>query len=120
MKLKRWQFILSFALLAGLLISAAGSALANNTAPAAAPALVRSENSVLAPHPFYYLFVPGTALRPRESGAPWADDGSGGCIYSTTSAGVVFNVDVSFRKGLALIICAYSIMTPRPQILLPG
>ncbi|HOD06377.1 MAG TPA: hypothetical protein PKH92_15125 [Anaerolineaceae bacterium] len=102
MKLKRWQFILSFALLAGLLISAVGSALANNTAPAAAPALVRSENSVLAPHPYYYLFVPGTALRPRESGAPWADDGSGGCIYSTTSAGVVFNVDVQLPEGAGI------------------
>ena len=102
MKLKRWQFILSFALLAGLLISAVGSALANNTAPTAAPALVRSENSVLAPHSFYYLYVPGSALRPRNSGDPWAASGDGGCIYSTTDGSAVFNVDIQLPEGAAI------------------
>ena len=100
MKLKRWQFILSFALLAGLLISAVGSALANNTAPAATPALVRSENSVLAPHSFYYFYVTGATLRPRDSSAGWAY--GGGCIYSTTSGNVVFNVDIQLPEGAGI------------------
>ncbi|HNT54586.1 MAG TPA: hypothetical protein PKG95_07730 [Anaerolineaceae bacterium] len=100
MKLKKWQFVLSFVLLAGLLVSAVGSALANVSAPATAPELIRPDNTLMAPHAFHYLYVTGSALRPRDGAYNWLSTGSGGCIYTTV--GGLFNVDLQLPEGAGI------------------
>lgn len=46
---------------------------------------------------FYYIYVAGSALRPRNSGVDWISAGSGGCMY--TSGLAWSNVDVQLPEG---------------------
>lgn len=46
---------------------------------------------------FYYLYVAGSALRPRISSVEWTSTGNGGCMY--TNGYTWSNVDVQLPEG---------------------
>ena len=62
-----------------------------------APSINRTDRAVS----YYYLFVAGSALRPRNNTASWNIDSSGGCIY-TNSANEIFNVDLQLPDGATI------------------
>jgi hypothetical protein len=47
---------------------------------------------------FYYIFVAGSTLRPRDSSNAWADAGGGGCVYSTVG-NEIFNIHLDIPNG---------------------
>ncbi len=50
---------------------------------------------------YYYTFVAGSTLRPRNSTADWHIDSNGGCLY-TNALNEIFNVDLQLPNGATI------------------
>ncbi|HOU42764.1 MAG TPA: hypothetical protein PLU04_00380 [Anaerolineaceae bacterium] len=95
--------VLGILLVLALLLPLAGSGVAQGAGPAPAGKTSPSAQIQAIPGQFYYLYVPGSALRPRNSSAGWDVDLNGGCIYTTNSAGDVFNVDIQLPEQARIL-----------------
>ncbi len=103
MNKKNLARVLGILLVLALLLPLAGSRVAQGAGPAPAGKTSPSAQIQAIPGQFYYLYVPGSALRPRNSSAGWDVDLNGGCIYTTNSAGDVFNVDIQLPEQAQIL-----------------
>jgi len=72
---------------------------ATQSVTAQAPAADTQAGVAAAWSGFFYEFVPGSTLRPRNSNTTWASSGSGGCIYAVANAGDIFNLPLELPQG---------------------
>ncbi len=85
-------------LILAILFLVPGSSVAHGSRPGNASGNSILQNIQVIPGQWYYLNVPGTALRPRAGTTNWMNDTNGRCIYATNTGFDVFNVDIQLPE----------------------